>query len=98
MFEALNKGEIHAILDDEYVMRSEMLKADADEYEIQIFEPPNNLALSFNYPEEIAAYVYNDGSSTVLLENINRVFERTMVKKRIKEIMELESNRPFHIF
>lgn len=94
MFEALSKGEIHAILDDEYVMRSEVQKAAANEYEIQVFLPPEKLALSFNYPEEIAAYVSNDGSSTALLENINLVLGRPMVKKRIEEIMELFTKAP----
>ena len=94
MYETLGSGEVDAILDDERIMRCEVQKERSSIYQVRSFVPPAGMSLPFVYPERIAAYVLNDGSSTGLLEAVNRVLERPDIRKRIEAIMKefLESS------
>jgi ABC-type amino acid transport substrate-binding protein len=94
MFAALDRGEIDAILDDEYVIKCEMDNASVDRYETQVFVLPEDMQLEFDYPEKIAAYVYNDGSSTALLDGLNTVLESNEILQEIKRIVDLYANSP----
>lgn len=93
MFEALRTGEVDAILDDERVLRCEAQNA-AGEYEVQVFQLPAGVTLPFNYPEEICAYVCNDGSSASVLDGVNRVLACDDIKREIAEMVVTFANSP----
>ena len=84
MYEALNRGEVNVLLDDDYVSRCEARNSRAGEFEVRTFVPPADMALAFAYPEPLAAYVLNDGSSIDLLEQVNRILGRSSIKEEIQ--------------
>jgi len=92
MYDALGRGEVDAIFDDEIISRCEVKMASARSsgmrYELQVFAPPAGVTLPFEYPEQMAAYVLNDGSSTILLEEVNRILGRADIRAEVEAIAE----------